>query len=443
MTRHSSSRGAERGVVRMKVCRGIGREICHCRRDVVQQGVGSRARVGSFGQISTLLLNPKGSHLQKKDSGKSKDLEHVSKRVEGFYEEYSIVKDVPVKNGMTVTVKNCVEKNKNFVHFETDLSGDVVLHWGVCRNNDRRWEVPATPHPLETKIFKKNALRTTLQQKNDGSGSLGLFSLDKDFLGLLFVLKLNDNTWLNYMNRDFYIPLSSENNLANVEGSEASLGDTPEKISEPNEVVAYTDGIISEIRNLVTGISSEKIGKTKSKEAHESILQEIEKLAAEAYSIFRTSSTTFTEESLLDSDTLMPPAKRSSGTGSGYEILCQGFNWESNKSGRWYTELMDKVTELSSLGFTVIWLPPPTQSVSPEGYMPSDLYNLNSRYGSMEELKTLVKTFHKAGIKVLGDAVLNHRCAQYKNQNGIWNIFGGRLNWDDRAVVADDPHFQV
>lgn len=61
----------------------------------------------------------------------------------------------------------------------------------------------------------------------------------------------------------------------------------------------------------------------------------------------------------------------------------------------------------------------------------------------MEELKELVKKFHEAGIKVLGDAVLNHRCASSRNENGIWNIFGGHLNWDDRAVVADDPHFQV
>lgn len=61
----------------------------------------------------------------------------------------------------------------------------------------------------------------------------------------------------------------------------------------------------------------------------------------------------------------------------------------------------------------------------------------------MDELKETVKAFHKVGIKVLGDVVLNHRCAQYKNSNGVWNIFGGRLNWDDRAVVADDPHFQV
>lgn len=54
-----------------------------------------------------------------------------------------------------------------------------------------------------------------------------------------------------------------------------------------------------------------------------------------------------------------------------------------------------------------------------------------------------MKTLHEVGLIVLGDAVLNHRCAHYQNQNGVWNIFGGRLNWDDRAVVGDDPHFQV
>ncbi|TYJ42857.1 hypothetical protein E1A91_A03G115300v1 [Gossypium mustelinum] len=105
-------------------------------------------------------------------------------------------------------------------------------------------------------------------------------------------------------------------------------------------------------------------------------------------------------------------------------------------------ELKEKASEISSLGFTVIWLPTPTESVSPEGYMPKDLYNLNSRYGTIDELKDLVKSLHGVGLKVLGDVVLNHRCAHYQNQNGVWNIFGGRLNWDDRAVVGDDPHFQ-
>ncbi|KAG4387213.1 hypothetical protein GLYMA_11G153301v4 [Glycine max] len=68
---------------------------------------------------------------------------------------------------------------------------------------------------------------------------------------------------------------------------------------------------------------------------------------------------------------------------------------------------------------------------------------INIKYRNIDELKDLVKRFHEVGIKVLGDAVLNHRCAHYQNQNGMWNIFGGPLNWDDRSVVADDPHFEV
>ncbi|KAI7986065.1 hypothetical protein LOK49_LG14G01387 [Camellia lanceoleosa] len=56
---------------------------------------------------------------------------------------------------------------------------------------------------------------------------------------------------------------------------------------------------------------------------------------------------------VVEAEELVPAAKITSGTGSGFEILCQGFNWESHKSGRWYMELREKVAELSSLGFTV------------------------------------------------------------------------------------------
>ncbi|MBA0592923.1 hypothetical protein Gorai_009887, partial [Gossypium raimondii] len=246
---------------------------------------------------------------------------------------------------------------------------------------------------------------------------------------------MDDNTWLKFKENDFYVPLLG---TSSVPGQYGQSDSTSEEISSKS----YTDGIINEIRNLVSGLSSEKSLKTKKKEVQESILQEIEQLAAEAYSIFRSSITTVPDEVVSETETTKPAVKISSGTGTGFEILCQGFNWESHKSRRWYMELKEKASEISSLGFTVIWLPPPTESVSPEGYMPKDLYNLNSRYGTIDELKELVKSLHEVGMKVLGDVVLNHRCAHFKNQNGVWNIFGGRLNWDDRAVVADDPHFQ-
>lgn len=223
-----------------------------------------------------------------------------------------------------------------------------------------------------------------MQPKEGGKGCSGVFTIEEDFGGFLFVLKQKENSWLNYKGDDFYIPFPSSGNLSNQQ-RKSKLKDTrASKISgeesEGVSVTAYTDGIIKEIRNLVTDISSQKTKKKKTKEAQESILQEIEKLAAEAYSIFRSSAPTFTEEIIETPKPVEPPVRISSGTGSGFEILCQGFNWESHKSGRWYMELKEKAAELSSLGFTVLWLPPPTESVSPEGYMPKDLYNLNSRY---------------------------------------------------------------
>lgn len=223
-----------------------------------------------------------------------------------------------------------------------------------------------------------------MQPKEGGIGRSGLFTLDEELVGFLFVLKLNESTWLKCMGNDFYIPLSSSSSLPAQSGQVQSevapvSGQTVEEGQEVSGT-AFTDGIINEIRNLVSGISSEKSRKTRTKEVQESILQEIEKLAAEAYSIFRSSTPTFSEEAVLEYEAPKAPPKISPGTGTGYEILLQGFNWESHKCGRWYMELKEKAAQISSLGFTVIWLPPPTESVSPEGYMPKDLYNLNSRY---------------------------------------------------------------
>ncbi|GAB2232270.1 hypothetical protein Drorol1_Dr00011302 [Drosera rotundifolia] len=185
-----------------------------------------------------------------------------------------------------------------------------------------------------------------------------------------------------------------------LQSGSRDLDNARKEENEEASQTSHTDVFMSEIRSLVTDISSGKDWKTKSKEAQGRILQEIEKLAAEAYRLFRGPSPTSAEEntSVVEAastvelptisakesikgstvQVMKPPIKISSGTGSGYEILCQGFNWESHKSGRWHKELQEKAETLSSLGFAVIWLPPPTESVSPEDYMPKNLYNLNS-----------------------------------------------------------------
>ncbi|XP_047982425.1 uncharacterized protein LOC125223353 [Salvia hispanica] len=129
------------------------------------------------------------------------------------------------------------------------------------------------------------------------------------------------------------------------------------------------------------------------------------------------------------------------GTGTGREIVFQGFNWESWRR-QWYLDLAPKAADLSRSGITAVWFPPPTESVAPQGYMPSDLYNLNSAYGSEEELKHCIEEMRNHDILTLGDVVLNHRCAQKQSPNGVWNIFGGKLAWGPEAIVCDDPNFQ-
>ncbi|KAL2349294.1 hypothetical protein Fmac_003294 [Flemingia macrophylla] len=458
---------------------------------------------GNLGQISEMFLK---SRADKDVTSESRVSKQEKNQPEGFYEEVSITKKVLVNNSISVSTKKCFESGgvKDLIHFETDLPGEVVLHWGVCRDDSRKWEVPPPPHPPGTVLFKDRALRTQLRPRDGGKGSSAIITLEEEFSGFIFVLKQNENTWFKYMGNDFYIPLSSPNvllDVGNIEDHSAGVqGEVIKEASKETSFFAFADTIANDIRNLITENPSEKCQKTKSKKPQQSIFQEIERLAAEAYNIFRSSIPTFSETTtaepeativepetamaepqattILEPETAMaepqattilepetivretwtttivvPEAsveleklslgpKICSGTGTGYEILCQGFNWDSHKSGRWYMELKEVASQLASLGFTVVWLPPPTESVSPEGYMPKDLYNLSSRYGNIDELKDLVKRFHEVGIKVLGDAVLNHRCAHYQNRNGVWNIFGGHLNWDDSAVVADDPHFQ-
>lgn len=222
-----------------------------------------------------------------------------------------------------------------------------------------------------------------LQRVDGKNGSSGSFTLDGGLTGFIFVLKLNESTWLDFLGKDFFVPLSSSRSM-----DSQYLQRQTDNVSETNEKVPDSvDEIINDIRTLVSDISSEKTRKTKNKEVQENILQEIEKLAAEAYSIFRSSIPMFAESNVAEAELVKPPGTISSGTGTGFEVLCQGFNWESHKSGRWYMELQENAAKLALLGFSVIWLPPPTDSVSPEGYMPTDLYNLNSRYCNTINLK--------------------------------------------------------
>lgn len=124
--------------------------------------------------MSNLILNPetddsKGDSLKESNYMKERPLQ-------GFYIDHTIFKEVITDNLLNVSVKHELETSKNVLYIETDIPGDVVIHWGLCRDEDRNWVVPDEPYPPETILFKNKALRTQLQVfhliKNMSNGSL-------------------------------------------------------------------------------------------------------------------------------------------------------------------------------------------------------------------------------------------------------------------------------
>lgn len=97
----------------------------------------------------------------------------------------------------------------------------------------------------------------------------------------------------------------------------------------------------------------------------------------------------------------------------------QGFNWESCKQD-WYAVLASQARAIGEAGFTSVWFPPPSDSVSPQGYLPRDLYLLDSTYGSEKELRECIQTFSGLDIKVVADIVINHRCAHKQVSTGCF-----------------------
>ncbi len=52
--------------------------------------------------------------------------------------------------------------------------------------------------------------------------------------------------------------------------------------------------------------------------------------------------------------------------------------------------------------------------MSAQGYLPRDLYKLDSAYGSEGELRECLRALRDANLKAIADIVINHRCAHFQ-----------------------------
>ena len=125
----------------------------------------------------------------------------------------------------------------------------------------------------------------------------------------------------------------------------------------------------------------------------------------------------------------------------GREVILQGFHWESHNHP-WYGIVEAKASDISKAGFTGVWMPPASHSIAPQGYLPSDLYCLDSRYGSESELRACLGALHHKGVNAYADIVINHRSAPKKGRHGKWNDYSEqRMGWGEWAIACTNESF--
>jgi alpha-amylase len=125
--------------------------------------------------------------------------------------------------------------------------------------------------------------------------------------------------------------------------------------------------------------------------------------------------------------------------GPGGGVLMQAFYWDVPAGGNWWNTVKSKLTAWDNAGYSAIWLPPVSKAQNGAfsmGYDPFDYYDFGSynqmgsvetRFGSLSELNSLISTAHTKNIQVYADIVINH------NSGGAseYNPFTGGNTWTD------------
>lgn len=70
--------------------------------------------------------------------------------------------------------------------------------------------------------------------------------------------------------------------------------------------------------------------------------------------------------------------------------------------------VIEQLAYIQDLGFNTLWLSPVFASPSHHGYDATDLYQVEPRYGTNDDLRELIAAAHARGLRVLLDFVANH-----------------------------------
>ncbi|MBR5102230.1 MAG: alpha-amylase, partial [Muribaculaceae bacterium] len=102
-------------------------------------------------------------------------------------------------------------------------------------------------------------------------------------------------------------------------------------------------------------------------------------------------------------------------------VILQGFYWDSYDDTGW-NKFMEQADDLTD-AFDLIWIPNSGRiddfgTARAMGYTPVYWFDHNTIFGSENELRTMIRTFHERGTGFIMDCVLNH-----KNGAADWVTF--------------------
>lgn len=111
--------------------------------------------------------------------------------------------------------------------------------------------------------------------------------------------------------------------------------------------------------------------------------------------------------------------------------------------------IRERLPYVSELGATALWINPLLTNDQPwesyHGYAATDHYEIDPRFGTLEEYKALVDECHRSGIKVVKDIVFNHVGANHHLIQNLpskdWiHVWDGFQRTSYRAPTLMDPY---
>lgn len=109
-------------------------------------------------------------------------------------------------------------------------------------------------------------------------------------------------------------------------------------------------------------------------------------------------------------------------------VMLQSFHWYLPADQKHWQRLAEAAPQLAQAGFTALWLPPACKGAAggyDVGYGIYDLYDLGefnqknsipTKYGTRDELLTLIRTAKKEKLQIYADVVFNHKLGGDKEE---------------------------